>query len=185
MIDYRKLADALFDVVEKGENLYAILDGSRSVEIAAALQNVEVENASLYRGRSEEPLWDVAPYLIRCERDALFFQWVLEKGWGNSWGIYLTSKVNLQELLEHFQQFLLVKFPDAKDFYFRFYDPRVLRSFLPTCTLEESRNFFGPVRCYLVEEKERETLLKFAVGQNGTLREAIAPFSDAAIARQH
>jgi hypothetical protein len=176
MMDYRKLADALFDIVEKGENLYAILDGARSIEIASALQNVEVEKESLYRGRSEEPLWDVAPYLIRCERGALFFQWVLERGWGNSWGIYLTSKASLQELLKHFQQFLLVKLAEEKDFYFRFYDPRVLRAFLPTCTVEESRDFFGPVRCYLVEEKERETLLKFAVGQNGTLREAIAFF---------
>lgn len=176
MINYQKLANALFGVVEKGEHLYSIHDGARSVEIASALQNVAVEKFSLYRGRSEEPLWDVAPYIIRCERDTPFLRWVLERGWGNSWGIFLTSKASLEELLRHFQQFLLVKLPDEKDFYFRFYDPRVLRAFLPTCTLEETREFFGPVRCYLGEAQEPETLLKFTVDQQGALQHSVSLF---------
>ena len=82
MNNHQKIADALFGCVEEGEQLYAILDSAREVGIAMGLQNVEVEHDSLYRGRSEEKLWDVAPYLIRCERDSAFVWWALEQGWG-------------------------------------------------------------------------------------------------------
>jgi len=43
----------------------------------------------------------------------------------------------------------------GKDMYFRFYDPRVLRVFLPTCTPEELSDFFGPIAGFLIESAER------------------------------
>lgn len=177
MTDYQRLADALFSAVEKGENLYAIFDGARSSEIAPAMHNVEVDKVSLFRGRHEEPLWNVAPYLMRCERTSVFFQWILERGWSNSWGIFLISNVDLEELLKHFQQFLLVELEDGKKAYFRFYDPRVLPVFLPTCTPEEIKEFFGPVRIYLSEATEPEVFLRFGIGPAGATQAKVSIFA--------
>jgi len=73
----------------------------------------------------------------------------------------LTSGKALAEVLKHFRHFLMVKLADGRDAYFRFYDPRVLRAYLPSCNPAEAARFFGPVRCYLVEAKEPETLLQF------------------------
>jgi hypothetical protein len=167
MIDYQRFADEFFSSVEKGESLYAILDGARSSEIAPALHNLEVARESLFKGRSEEPLWDVAPYLIRCERDSVFLRWVVERGWGKSWGIFFISRAGLEQLLEHFQRFLLVELEDGKKVYFRFYDPRVLPVFLPTCTPEEVKSFFGPVRNFFVDAAGAGLFLKLGLGPAG------------------
>jgi hypothetical protein len=175
--DPQKIADALFAVVEDGESLYAILDAARTFDIPFHLRSASVEYDSLYRGQKEETLWHVAPYLVRCERDSQFFQWVLEQGWGASWGIFLTSEASLEDLRKHFRQFLLVKIEeDDKEVYFRFYDPRVLRAFLLTWTPQETTEFFGPVRYYLLEAEEPEILLKFTDSQKGARQDAV-PFS--------
>src|SRR5262245_13985408 len=106
--EYQKIAEALLKAAGQGESLYALLDGARSFDIPFRLRSASVEHDSLYRGRSEEVLWHVAPYLIRCERDSDFFHWILEQGWGDSWGIFLTSPASLEELCKYFRQFLLI-----------------------------------------------------------------------------
>jgi hypothetical protein len=40
---------------------------------------------------------------------------------------------------------------DGKLLYFRFYDPRVLRRFLPTCDAEQLRQLFGPIDAFVME----------------------------------
>jgi hypothetical protein len=171
--EHLKIARTLFDAVRPGESLYAILDAARTVDIPFRLRSAKAEYDCLYRGRSAEVLWHVAPYLLRCEWDAEVFRWTLEEGWGDSWGIYLTSAAGLEGLCEHFRQFLLVKTEEDRELYFRFYDPRVLRAFLPTCTPEEAHQFFGPVSCCLMEDEDPEILLKFTVNQEGVRREII------------
>lgn len=44
---------------------------------------------------------------------------------------------------------------------FRYYDPRVLRVFLPTCNKEELTNFFGPIQAFVLEDTEEDTLIRF------------------------
>ena len=45
---------------------------------------------------------------------------------------------------------------------FRYYDPRVLRVYLPTCRLDELQTVFGPVTSYLVESENGDGLIEFA-----------------------
>ena len=45
--------------------------------------------------------------------------------------------------------------------YFRFYDPRVLRIYLPTCNESELQTVFGPVNHFYVEGKEEKLLIEF------------------------
>jgi hypothetical protein len=47
---------------------------------------------------------------------------------------------------------------------FRFYDPRVLRRFLPLCTSDELRRFFGPIESFLIETAEADALIRFTLG---------------------
>jgi hypothetical protein len=174
--DCLKIAHTLFDAARQGESLYAILDAARTVDIPFRLRSAGVEHDCLYRGRSAEVLWHVAPYLVRCERDTEWIHWLLEEGWGDSWGIYLTSAVGLEGLCEHLRQFLLVRTEEDQELYFRFYDPRVLRAFLPTCSPEETKRLFGPVSCYLMEAEQPETLLKFTAGERGAKQETVSLF---------
>ncbi len=45
---------------------------------------------------------------------------------------------------------------------FRYYDPRVLRIFLPTCTPAELREFFGPLSRLYAEAEGGQELLEFS-----------------------
>ena len=167
------IATMLFSILSEGEFLYAILDGARTFDIPFRLRSANVAHDSLYHGRSKEVLWHVAPHLVRCEQKSAFFHWVLEQGWSDSWGIFLTSRASLEDLRTHFRRFLLVKTEDDRELYFRFYDPRVLRVFLPTCTFEETIAFFGPVSCYLMEGEQPDALLKFTASQDGARQEVL------------
>jgi hypothetical protein len=57
---------------------------------------------------------------------------------------------------------LLVSDENGKTFYFRFYDPRVLRVYLPTCNAEELDMFFGPVRNFFMENESPENMSCFS-----------------------
>ena len=63
----------------------------------------------------------------------------------------------------------LVKIYDenAKSYIFRFYDPRVLRKYLPTCTPQELEAFFGKVTNFFAENEEGKGLLNFRLDNDG------------------
>ena len=172
--------------------LYAILDGARSPDICKLLAEAEEEARkswearnpstagptfqppaagmleggaqyeSLYEGRSKVELTLFAPYLVSLPPWSKVLEKLVSKGWGKSWGIYLTCNLPFHEVRHHFRHFLMVKIPDGRGVYFRFYDPRVLRVYLPTCMPEEICQFFGPVWRFAAEDEKPESLLEFA-----------------------
>ena len=78
-----------------------------------------------------------------------------------SWGIFLRSEASLEPLQRHLRKFLMVYTEDAKPLYFRYYDPRVFRVYLPTCTEMELKTIFGPVACFLAEGPSENSLIEF------------------------
>ncbi|MCK7510897.1 MAG: DUF4123 domain-containing protein [Desulfobacterales bacterium] len=67
----------------------------------------------------------------------------------------------LNPLRTHFRRFLMVHDSDGKPLYFRYYDPRVLRVYLPTCTSQELKTVFGPVESFLVEDEDGRSAIRF------------------------
>ena len=146
---------------DAGQKLYALLDAAREPNIPQKLAEFGVEAVSLYRGEPEETLADVAPYLVRVAPNSSLLKWFISDGWGKSWGLLVNAPVSLEDLRRHFRRFLLVRDPDGNELYFRFYDPRVLRVYLPTCRAPEAEQFFGRVQSYLVESEDGEAVLEF------------------------
>ena len=107
-----------------------------------------------------DKLGRVAPYLIRFRAKSPFRQWWFEQ-WGHSVGILVEATVNMTELRRHFRTLLMVSGPQRKRYYFRFYDPRVLRVFLPACTPDELDRFVGPIKAFYCESRNGEELLAF------------------------
>lgn len=142
-------------------NVYAVLDGASVPKLLENLDQFRPEFACLYRGELKPDLAQVAPYLIRLEAESEFSDWVIRKGWGNHWGIFLISDADFSEIRTHLRRLLTVYTEEGKPLLFRFYDPRVIRQYLPTCTTSERMEFFGPIRSYIVEDKDRVELLKF------------------------
>lgn len=150
--------------------LFAILDAARDIRILALLLTYKEECQSLYEGEQGAKLAQVAPYLVRLQKDSKLLEALVKEGWGKSWGVYLSSASNFQEVRRHLRRFLEVKLPNGEQVYFRFYDPRVMRVFLPTCTPEDTAQFFGPVQNYLLEDETPEQLLRFVNTGQGSQR---------------
>lgn len=159
---------------EEGGAIFAILDGASIPGLLQKLADEEPEHICLYRGDLEPDIEEVAPYLVRLEAEAPFTDWVIERGWGNHWGIFAESGGDLHQLRLHFRRFLTVHDPGGKPLLFRYYDPRVLRNFLPTCTPEDLAGLFGPVESYLMEDESGAAMLRFRM-KNGALTKQTEP----------
>jgi len=176
---------------EDFQPLYAILDGARSPQIYKMLAEAKEENLkaweeqnpgaggptyqppatgmleggaqyeSLFEGWSKAELTLFAPYLVSLPPWSKLLEKLVTKGWGKSWGVFLTSSLAFPDLRQHLRHFLMVNMPDGKQVYFRFYDPRVLRVYLPTCTPQEIAYFFGPVIRFATENEKPGSLLEF------------------------
>jgi len=140
---------------------YAVLDAARDERIYPALTQADTESLCLYLGDKAEELAAVAPYLLSLTKEDPFTQWLMNYGWGRSWGIFVRSSASLKELHRHFRKFLMVYDEKGTPLYFRYYDPRVLRVYLPTCNESELRTVFGPVDHYFVEGREENQLIEF------------------------
>jgi hypothetical protein len=143
--------------------LYAILDAARDTRIHSRLAESGTEAVSLFRGDKARELADVAPYLVPLHREDIFTDWFFTYGWGNSWGIMIESAAGLKELGRHFQGFIMVYDPKGKPLYFRYYDPRVFRIYLPTCNESELKIVFGPVNSFYVEGDDPDYLIHYVL----------------------
>jgi hypothetical protein len=147
--------------------LYALLDASREPSVLKVILESKEEHQSLYEGPQGAQLAHFAPYLIRVPQQSPLLDTLVHQGWSKNWGVFLTCDKPLKDLRIHFRHFLIVKLPDGTQVYFRYYDPRVLRLFLPTCFPEESTQFFGPVKQFLIEAEDPKLALHFTRGPKG------------------
>lgn len=142
--------------------VYALVDAARSESIYPKIMGAKVESVCLHRGKMAEELAWVAPYLVKLDRENPFTRWLLDSGWGESRFVFVRSLATLAELKRHFRKFLTVYDEEGKSYFFRFYDPRVLRVYLPTCNAEELSTVFGPVESFVLEEKDPSFMRVFS-----------------------
>lgn len=141
--------------------LFALLDAARDDRILEILRESPEEQRSLYDGAQGDALAEVAPHLVALPRGSALAARLVREGWGRSWGVYLTSRRPLAEVRAHLRRLTTVTVGgSARRFYFRFYDPRVLRTFLPTCSVRQEADVFGDrdIEGFVVEAEDGEPL---------------------------
>jgi hypothetical protein len=152
--------------------LFAILDAARDPIVHLRIYECPEQKQSLYEGPEAARLAFVAPYLISLPKRSPFLEQFVREGWGNSWGVYLTCDRPFEEVRKHLRRFLTVELEGGKKVLFRFYDPRVLRDFLPTCTPKESVEFFGSIGKYILESDSEDLVLDFSLGSVGVRQQS-------------
>lgn len=164
--DRVQLVDTLLDQLFDDPDLptWAILDGARIERLVREIEAHEIPHACLFAGALDPSMARVAPYLVRLDETDPFCSWLLGQGWGKSWGIYLRSEAPRMALRRHLRRLLQVKGPDGESLLFRYYDPRVLRVYLPTCNDDELASVFGPLAAILTESEDGSELLRFSPG---------------------
>jgi len=137
------------------EPAYVILDGALDDLLVPALQAAGAPAwRCLWAGELEPDMASVAPYLVELVPGSEFTRRVLSEAWGRNLGIFLASPVGLARTWRHLRQHARVQGPQLEPLYFRFYDPRVLRAWLPACTPRQLVAFFGPVRYFFAEAED-------------------------------
>ncbi len=159
-----ELPEVLFPANVSG--VFAVLDGASAPDLVKNLFEHEPEYCCLYRGELQPDIASVAPYLVRLEPGDKFSDWVLTEAWGLHWGIFLHTQATLRTLRDHFREFHSVELPDQRTVLFRYYDPRVLRTFLPACNAAELATFFGPIQSFIMEGEASDSGLRFARAAN-------------------
>lgn len=152
-------------------HLYAVLDGASVPELRMKLFEMRPAHYCLFRGELAPDMAEVAPYVIQLKAETPFADWVLNECFGKHWGIFAQSLHSIKEMRRHFRSLIKVYDEDANPMVFRFYDPRVLPNFLPTCNESELKHFFGTVDTYFAENVKSETLQMFNL-ENGALKQS-------------
>jgi hypothetical protein len=142
--------------------VWGILDCARDPKIYLALLESKLEFRCLYSGKLPRSLEMVAPHLVELlPSNRLVHRW-LDEGWGQSWGVWLRID-DPSNLRHHLRKLLRVQDETGNRFVFRFYDPRVLRVYLPTCKADELQTVFGPIVSLFAEEAEGVDVVEYRV----------------------
>lgn len=173
MSDAVQVVESQIDVLRQQSRtapgtLFAVLDATNEPRIPRKMEEIGEKAMSLYHGAAARDYWAVAPYLVSVDEAVL--NWIHENLWEEPWGIVVIAPLDLAGLRNHLRRFLKVKDPEGKLIYFRFYDPRVLPTFLATCTRAEAEAFFGAIQRFAVSRKQDVvTFLELAGRDHGPM----------------
>lgn len=149
-----KLEKYLF---EESARAFAVLDGAAIDDLPQRIYEMQPRAVCLYRGELAPDIAEVAPYLVELFPEDVFTEWLLREGaGGKNWGIFARSRYSITEVRKHFRKFLTVYDDAGNPLLFRFYDPRILVKFLPTCDRESLNSMFSIISSYLTETGETD-----------------------------
>lgn len=142
-----------------GGYLYAVTCGTLAPRLNAQLLEATPENAIALADPSR--FEGIVPHLLRVTPPMLEF--IADSPEHETWGVFVLSKAPLESLRAHLASFLFVELPDGEQWFFRYYDPRLLPIYLANCNHWELTKFFGPVRAFAVPHAEAKnfTFLRF------------------------
>jgi hypothetical protein len=172
------LAQRVLAELPQDAPFHLVLDGARDSRIRGFVYDTRAPRWCLYRGRLTPELEDAAPWLLSLTRDHPATELFFKRFWGQSCGILLSTAMPGNLLRRHLRRFLLARTRDGRTLLFRYYDPRVLRVYLPTLTAGEAAQFFGSVSTFIAEAEEPRAFHVFRrTGQQMEDRLIAASFS--------
>jgi Domain of unknown function (DUF4123) len=107
----------------------------------------------LISGDVPTPLAAALPYVVRLRPGEPLADAWRDHGSGRNWGILFQTDLREEALRTHFKKFLNVMLPDGEVVLFRFYDPRVFRTFVRSATPGDLAQWFKGITRYSVESE--------------------------------
>jgi uncharacterized protein DUF4123 len=158
------------------QNVWMIVDGARTIDVFRMLIECHLEYTCLYSGPLSPDLEIAAPYLVQLDHGYRDTRRFIRRAWGESVGVFFQSDTSLKNLRRHLKEFLVVRDERGRRLVFRYYDPRVMRVYLPTCVTSELRTVFGPIDCFWTESESPEKILEFRF-RGGRLEQRTLPLA--------
>ena len=172
MPDFDRVINHLWytDTAEILPQVYVILDASRDESIYRAIKEFRGKYCCLFSSDISEVPARRSLYLIHLTPEDSFTSWILTAGLGKNWGVFLQSIASLKQLKKHFCELLTACDEEGNELFFPFYDPRILRTYLPTCMHRELSTVFGPVTRFFIEQEYIPILFEYAFDTPGSSR---------------
>jgi len=159
-MDAVKLKQLLF---ANNTRLYAILDGVMVAGLPDRLYRSGLTYECLVSGDLTPAMVHAAPYFVFLPPGSELADWILTDGFGKNWGIFAHSQSRVVDVRAHLRNLLNVYTEEGNAMMFRYYDPRILRKFLPTCNGGQLKALFGKVDTFFSEDESSEHLVSFQI----------------------
>jgi hypothetical protein len=148
--------------------LFGVVDAAQSLEFAFAAKRSGCDPVSLFLGERAWELVEVAPYFVRVPFGLpLLLEWC--ETLGGHVGVLIDSEASPEEVFVHLRGIFIVQDESGQEYFFRYYDPRVLNVYLPTCTPDELREFFGPIAAWICENASGDGFVAYTIDEDGGL----------------
>jgi Domain of unknown function (DUF4123) len=155
-------------------NMWAVLDGAKDQRIYNLVSRCYLDKCCLFAGELSPELERAAPHLVQISPRDSVSDSLLTLGWGRSWGIFIQSDDSIRTLRRHLRTLLRVKDEAGRYLLFRYYDPRVLRIYLPTCLDLELKSMFGSsITRFCMESEESDSVISFELDSNDQLQTSL------------
>jgi hypothetical protein len=154
-------------------NVFAVLDGASVKGLPMILFEKRPPHYCLFTGELKPDMAEVAPYLVGLVRGAPFTDWLLNEKPGRHQGIFAVTLQSITEMRRHFRSLFMVYKEDGDPMQFRFYDPRVTHSYLPTCNPGELKSFFGSIDTLYAEIDDGSAFAAYRLDGNELKRTEI------------
>lgn len=148
MINDNKVEQIKSQLLSQPENqLYAVIDGASCPQLRFKLHDLRQEghnlqSCCLWSGKLAPDLEEVAPYMVKLQQDCPFTDWLIREGWDNHWNIFVTSALEFKAARKQIRHLLQARSLEGETLIFRFYDPRVMAAYAPTCDAEQAQMLY-------------------------------------------
>lgn len=129
---------------------YAVIDTAQDERLYSLVRQCRTHSC-LFSGELSPTLVAASPYLVAIEDGEPLLGIWRSHGSGRNWGIMCASSASIDAVRKSLRRFLQAKLPDGMIALFRFYDPRVFRTYLPAATSEERAPWFETIGRYSLE----------------------------------
>jgi hypothetical protein len=149
-------------------HVYAVIDASQVPGLTALLTQADIKGWDcLHRGALPPDEAAKAPYLVELKPESPFTNWLLQEASATmeNWGVLVVSALGLRPLREHLRDLNDAQTPQGQRFTLRWYDRRIMRALLPSCSTTQLHQFFGPINAIALPTPKDWTWFRESVGQ--------------------
>ncbi|NDK37075.1 DUF4123 domain-containing protein, partial [Rhodovulum sulfidophilum] len=130
-----------------GGHVFGLIDAACDPLSAVTLEAFPEPARCLIGGGLGEELAGVAPWLVRFDRHGPAWDWFASEAWGRNRGVLMVSNLDLARLKTRLKKPLRVEDEDedGKRYFFKYYRPNHLNTYLPAMDEAQRRTMFSGV----------------------------------------
>ncbi len=156
--------------------LYGVLDLARAPHLYDHVERLApMEAQCLFEGRLDPKVIRHCQHLVRlAPNDPLTRLWWTQ-GWGDNWGMVISSSSDLRTVRRRLRHFTQAKLPSGEGpVLFRFWDPRVFRVYMPEVEAPALADWFKHIDRYVVATEDGKGSIQYFL-KDGALSVAEGP----------